>query len=42
MFQRKYTHTKVKETQITSMCEAGMTRQKIADEFGFTKAQITD
>lgn len=40
MSKRKYTHIKTMEPQIISMREAGMTRQKIADELGLTKEQI--
>ena len=40
MSKRKYTHIKELETQIISMREAGMSRQKIADELGLEKTQI--
>lgn len=40
MSKRKYTHVKELESIIISLREAGLTRQKIADELGLTKAQI--
>ena len=40
MSKRKYIHIKAIEEQIISMCEAGMTRQEIADELGLEKEQI--
>ena len=40
MGKRAYTHIEQFEPLILSMREAGMTRQKIADELGLTKEQI--